>query len=435
MSGPVSVFNLTQAGPALLAETTLSGNGSFRIAAPALEERSWWGGRLVIRVRSKDNRQADGFVSVASFADITRRAGLLGRRLFALLAGTETPADVAAIMAWFHEDPDRLATAGASSIRGAAGSDGETKVDQAVPVAALNQHRAEGAAATMARAAAAQQNWSRFIDHILVAFRTPRGPFAQSAAGGLGEDDEDQRPDNAEVVAYDPAIEKSLAVFERLFEVLTKHGAPPRNVMIAFDLTQYVCERLRPDAAQGRTWLERLLRALLDVGVPAERRNDVAAAVLILLTSAPAHNRGLRWARGCLLRLGIDLSDGAPPAGGARGFLAVLPPLGLVDDLWPQLRLVRTYREQLRSYLRALDEGQPSDDYGDLQDAQEEWPILARALTSEETRGRVTVIDRPADTCPRCHIKLPAEESRKLRAIGLASAKGCCCCIILWPGV
>jgi hypothetical protein len=48
-------------------------------------------------------------VSVASYADITRRASAIGHRLFAVLAGTETPKDVAAIMSWFYEYPQRLA--------------------------------------------------------------------------------------------------------------------------------------------------------------------------------------------------------------------------------------------------------------------------------------------------------------------------------------
>ena len=85
------MFLVTSMVPELLAETTLSAEGGFRVSAPSLEERSWRGGRLVIRVCARDGRRAEGFVSVASFADITRRAGLLGKRLFALLAGTETP--------------------------------------------------------------------------------------------------------------------------------------------------------------------------------------------------------------------------------------------------------------------------------------------------------------------------------------------------------
>ena len=109
MSGLVSVFHVTPVGLELLGQATLSTDGAFRISAPALEEQSWVGGRLVIRVRDKNGRQAEGFTSVASFGDITRRAGLIGRRLFAVLAGTETPEDVAAIMSWFYEDPQRLA--------------------------------------------------------------------------------------------------------------------------------------------------------------------------------------------------------------------------------------------------------------------------------------------------------------------------------------
>ena len=102
MTGAAEVFLVTATGSELLAETTLSPEGAFNVSTPSLEERSWTGGRLVIRVKDARGRQADGFVSVASFGDIARRSGLLGRRLFALLAGTETPVDVAAIMSWFH---------------------------------------------------------------------------------------------------------------------------------------------------------------------------------------------------------------------------------------------------------------------------------------------------------------------------------------------
>src|SRR5262249_29171992 len=108
MSGPAAVYCLASTGPERLGDTMLGAGGAFSINAPKLEERSWRGERLVIRVQDRKGRQADGFVTVASFGDITRRTGLLGRRLFALLAGTETPADVAAIMAWFHEQPQRF---------------------------------------------------------------------------------------------------------------------------------------------------------------------------------------------------------------------------------------------------------------------------------------------------------------------------------------
>jgi hypothetical protein len=119
MSGTISVFQLTAEGVEKLGDTTLAPDATFSLDAPRLEVQSWKYGRLVLRVQASDDRRAEGFVSIAAFAEITRRAGAMARRLFSLLAGTETPADVAAIMSWFHEDPRRLAGILARSPRGA----------------------------------------------------------------------------------------------------------------------------------------------------------------------------------------------------------------------------------------------------------------------------------------------------------------------------
>jgi hypothetical protein len=119
MNGIVSVFHFSNLGPELLGETKLSDDGRFQVHAPALEQKSWLAGRLVIRVEDRRGRQAEGFVSVASFAEVSRRTGIVGRRLMALLAGTETPADVAAIMSWFHDDPKRLADSAPGDFGGA----------------------------------------------------------------------------------------------------------------------------------------------------------------------------------------------------------------------------------------------------------------------------------------------------------------------------
>jgi hypothetical protein len=76
---------------------TLGADAKFSLHAPDLEPESWRYGRLVLQARSSDNRRAEDFVSVAAFAEVTRRAGAMAPRLISLLAGTETPADVAAI--------------------------------------------------------------------------------------------------------------------------------------------------------------------------------------------------------------------------------------------------------------------------------------------------------------------------------------------------
>jgi hypothetical protein len=99
MSGQASVFQVTTEGPEPLGETRLEPDGSFRVSAAGLEVQSWKGGRLVLRVvQIASGRCAEGFISVPVFAAMTRRVGALGARLFAVLMGTETPADVAAIM-------------------------------------------------------------------------------------------------------------------------------------------------------------------------------------------------------------------------------------------------------------------------------------------------------------------------------------------------
>src|ERR1035438_7981533 len=102
MSGVASVFYVSSLAPEPLGNVTLSVERRFQISAVSLEKKSWHAGRLVIRVEDQHGRQAEGFVSVASFADISKRAGIVARRLMAVLNGTETPADVAAIMSWFY---------------------------------------------------------------------------------------------------------------------------------------------------------------------------------------------------------------------------------------------------------------------------------------------------------------------------------------------
>lgn len=434
LRGPATVYYLTRMGSETLGQTTLGADGTFRIRAPKLEEGSWREGRLVIRVRVPDGRQSEGFVSVASFGDVTRRAGLLGRRLFALLAGTETPADVAAIMSWFHEDPGRLTTGLPETIGGGAGAEILDTSDELIPIADLSIPYDEAFSAASPREANAQQNWTRFIDHILLAFRERRGPFGRAGTGRVGDDEDDDGSDGpTEPAEDDPAVAKSLVVFERLFELLTKPGGPSRNALIAFDLTQYVCERLQPDPAQAKHWLDRLVKALSNAIVSEQRRDDVAAAILVLTASSKP---GLeRWARGSLLRIGVALSGEPPSMAGVAGFQSMLPPQVTVPELWARLCNLRTFGEQVSSYLRTWELGKASDGYEELPShAPNEWPLLEGAISSPKLRERVVFAKAPFGACPRCHITLPQSEVSKLETIGVATAKSCCSRIVLASG-
>jgi hypothetical protein len=116
-----------------------------------------------------------------------------------------------------------------------------------------------------------------------------------------------------------------------------------------------------------------------------------------------------------------------------HGFISVLPKKITFSELWSRLRTLRTYHEQVRAYLRALQCRQPSDDYPDLhQDAREEWPILEQAITSNNARRRIVLTEHWQDACPTCHIKMPSRQAFKLETIGIATAKGCCNRVVIW---
>ena len=443
MSGVVSVFYVSSLAPEPLGNVTLTADRRFQISAVSLEKKSWQAGRLVIHVEDQQGRQAEGFVSVASFADISKRAGIVARRLMAVLNGTETPADVAAIMSWFYEDPNRLADAAGPLPTGGGGKDSaDSKTAEDVVVADLSRTGMAAATAQAAAGKGANANWTRFMEQIFAGFREKRGPFGRTGASGKGDDDrdDDERDDDddqadgkPEADVDDPAIERTLVAFEKLFDLMLRPGAAARHVVMAFDLGHYICERLQPDVAQATRWLEKLVPALLKAGVSVGRRSDVAAAVLALLSASPTPVK-LRWARGCLLRLEIDFS-GAPPAGtGGQGFQAVLPQAKTLDELWPQLQEIRTPAEQVRAYIAALNNGSSEGDFMQLaKGAEEAWSMMEQALETKNA-SKIIVLKTPAEYCPRHQIGLPTGEVAKLHSLGIGVAKNCCGAVLLWPG-
>ena len=205
-------------------------------------------------------------------------------------------------------------------------------------------------------------------------------------------------------------------------------------MLTAFDLTQYVCERLQPDFDTAKAWLARLVDVLAANLPPADRYEDVAAAILILLACDDDAN-GARRARAHLLRMGCPLSDEVPTSERVQGFQSVLIQKRGFVETWNEVRTVRTFPEQTRAYVLALKTGRPSMEYGDLpKRVPEEWPVLQDALTSPNSRTRIWLLEEWSTACPRCHITLPIFELSKLRTIGIATAKNCCHRILIYQG-
>lgn len=107
IAGEAGLLCVSTAGEVDLGTVTVDPHGCFEAPAPGMEAQGWHGDRLTLRLEQGE-RVAEGFVSLSVAADIVRRAGVAAPRLLAMLAGTDTPEDVAAVLAWLHEDPARL---------------------------------------------------------------------------------------------------------------------------------------------------------------------------------------------------------------------------------------------------------------------------------------------------------------------------------------
>lgn len=367
---------------------------------------------------------------------MSRRAGAFAARLFAILTGTETPADVAAIISWLHEDPRRLGVSTDRGIYDGAGSSGNrADADATIAVAELTPSYFDHLLQDGDPDEFASPRWSRFMEQVLAAFRERRGPLGPTAAGHKGEDEDDDDVQGiAEPSPADPALDKSFAALERFLELLLSPENAPRHAVTAFDCVQYVCERLRPDSVRASAWLEKLITKLIKTGVTDQRRADVAAAILTQL-GARSEPGGDRLARARLLALRFDVAGLPPPPDLAQGFQSVLIQTAEFADLWRRMQSIRTYAEQARAYLSALESGQQSHDYDVLlAEVPQERRFLEEAVGSPKWPDRILPLPKWTDACPRCHRMLPTGEVQSLRTKSIATARNCCCRILIWPG-
>jgi hypothetical protein len=430
MAGPASVFQITSGTTIPLGDTNLREDGSFEIATPELEREAWKGRRMTLRVQSDAGMRSEGFVSVAAFSEISRRAGSLAPRLMAIIAGTETPADVAAIFSWFNEDPRRLGTASRTPSGGGYLAD-QSHVDatRTIPVAELDPIFAMSVPTSGGLKSSEDIAWKRFMEHVFAAFRERRDAFASGHEGVLEDDDEkgDGEEEDGEIVmVVDPAAAHALKIFETLFELMLSEENESKHAVTAYELMRYVCDRLKPDPSKVRKWLARVADAFTRVECPPESRENIAAVFLSLLGTGPQDNASLRKARSRLLRIGIQMSGPAPSLTHAHSFQDIMLPGLTFDHLWPAVQNIRTFSEQVKEYLGALHRNAPSTGYPDFErEAREEWPTLRDAIVSENARKRLRVIKQQSDACPKCHMILAIFERNKLRSVHVATCRSC----------
>lgn len=428
MCGKVTVSHLTSGGYERLATAEVDTDGNFSARTPNFEGAAWRRGRVVIRIEDVEGRQAEGFVTVVSVSEITRRGGVIARRLFAVVTGTETDEDVAAIIEWLHEDPRRLLAARGAARTGSALGSTTPDPHEVVDVRSLRSQAlvpsAEGTSGT-----SGDLHWKRFSELVLAAFRKPRDrvpariPRRPQYDDDAGDDEvEAGAPDEND----DPQTERSFGVLNTILRELVAGNPTADDVLMALDLTGFVCDRLRPDAATARQWLALLLNVQSRLEIPEERKPDIVAASLAVLRSTPTPE-ALRSTRGRLLRMGVNFTTLNPNEEAASRFVASLPGDASFSTLWQQLSVTRSYAEQRDALIRAWVDGRSSDDYPDLRSAApHEWPVLEQAIATPAAMNRISILPGVSDTCPECDIVLPPGARMQLNSVGIASAVGCC---------
>jgi hypothetical protein len=425
LHGTATALLMTSEGSRRLGKVQLDDASRFSVVATGLEVQILQGNRFTLAIESEEGR-AEGFISFAAFTEISRRSGTLASRLFALLAGTETPADVAAIMSWIYDNPDVL-NRNLFEPRAAAGTPARAN-DETIPVSLLGRSVDHAHPGQSPGNKNTQGSWKRFVDAFLASLRERRGPFQGQTGNPIGDDEDDEGDGGGasdRERETDPWIKRSMAVFHRVFDALLTEENAQRFFWVAFDLAQYVCRRLEPEPSEVRSWLSTLV-SMYDEGVVDTERRDTIAAAILLLHAGDSSDDGARAPRLQLLRMKFAIENACPDTGAVDGFRAVLGTGADFEKQWERIKAIRTMPEQVQEFLKAVEDNSPSSGYPDLPLNKDEWPTLARALEEVESRDDFKVVPKGTTACPRCSYELPREQVGKLRSRAVATARNCC---------
>lgn len=399
-------------------EIEIDEHGEFSLAANGIELDALKTGRLILRLE-KDDLYWEGFLSVSITLELVRRTGAIASKLIAMLGGTETPEDVAAILAWFKEDPARLPVmvpitgSGPTAANSAQGSNIVTLHDLAM--AHLTSDSVLGVGSDP------QFAWQRAMAMIRSSFIELRGPWHEGAAGSddVEEDDIDALGDLAS--ANRRANEKSRRYFSELLDVILDPEAKGAAVPIALYLAHFLTDRLRPERHEVQSWVQRILHRVSDISGP---ESDMIVATALLYHSTIQPGSSPIRARRFFVKRGVDLSAVNLNPDCIPAFVAVLnPQIDLVAEL-QKVRWAVTMGEQVQAYLDAAAGLGPDSGFEDLKKSCH-WPKLLRALQNPAHFAKVTIIEEATDSCPRKRILMPMASRSALRSEGVAV---CDCC-------
>lgn len=402
-----------------LGEAEIDDEGRVSISALGLEQEVWESGRLVLRIKQGE-KVLEGFVAIPAASELIRRSGPIATRIFAILAGNDTPADVAAILAWFREDPERLPNAAKLSAPSM-----DEDIDEAaifVRVGAL-QGRPLGAPLPGAGLGGSVA-WRQAMALLRSAFSAAHGP----RGGGQSDEDDDHDDHDARVKLRRRQNQQnvnSLENFELLLPKMLDSRGASADPLLALDMTHFIADRIRPPPNKVRQWLRDIIPAISTFRGPAASR---ALASLLVYYGTDGVSNGAMRARRALLRRGVDPLTLDPIACEAiPAFMDLLAQGFNVAEFIEAICSSKTAGEEVRIYLTAAAAGEVFPVFH-LLTKSEHWPRLQKALTDRAQFDKVMIVETPPRACPRCHMSFPLAKLDDLRQTGVTT---CCDRLIL----
>lgn len=420
LTGATSAALETFAGLNDLGTATIDGEGRFEISAPGLEAASFEHGRLILRL-TQGERVLEGIVAIAAASELIRRIGAMAPRIMAMLAGSETPADVAAILAWFRDDPDRLPSDAMLSGGGGDRSDAPEAQPSFVSLAELNEAAAREQAQG-GQTARGQAAWRNAMAMLRAAFRTKRGPWA---SGAETDDDDDEDPKEREERARDEEKNnnKTLRAFDELLPIMLAPERDGRDAPMALGLAHFLADRIRPAPAHLRQWLGFILPQIKDL---AGVEGLLAISAAMAFHASDGRPDGPTRARRYLAQRNADADTLNIAADEGAAFIEILAAQLALDEFADEVRVSRTVNEQVAAYLAAANGFGPRGGYP-LLEGSPHWARLARGLNDPSILARFAIPTELPKSCPRCNIGLSVAAREDLRDTGVTS----CCAVIL----
>ena len=416
-SGPANMTCEIEGELIDLGEIKVDEDMAFAQRAEQLAERVWSRGRVAIRLKAGD-KVAEGFLMITAVAALMQRAGQAASRILSVLAGTETPEDVAAIMAWFHEDPSRMPRAQFK----ATGTKGEALVAPDEIVTADMIDRAYFLEKGLSESGERSAGWQSAMAALLKAFRSSRGPFRSEAMASDDTGETLSEDATIDMTRDERANEKAIDSFSKLLDVALEKKNEGRFAEMMLGIAHYLVDRIRPPNDRVKIWLDKILRDLPEI-VEGDLAEDVLALELVRVAHSFSSDAA-RKARSLLRRKGLLSQLESADADRLPAFHAYFPPEIDFEMAREMLASVRTHREEIHTLLECPVERELP--VLSLLEVSEHWPMLQRLHQDPDARERAEFVDVPVTSCPKCHMGLPTGNGQELLQQGFTRCGNGC---------